>query len=69
MTSPNIEPQLPEFKQWVIEQVYPYRWHIIIVCVAIALGLLSSLFLGKGNVVEVGAEKVIEAETGVKIDL
>jgi len=46
------------------------RWEIIVIIIAsIAAGYVSVIFLGKDNPVESEVEKVIEIETGVKIDL
>lgn len=42
---------------------------IVVVSICIAGGLLSTLWLGKDNVIEEAAEKVIERETGIDIDL
>lgn len=44
-------------------------WVIIIIIACILVGYASVAFLGRDNQVEVAVEKVIEAETGVKIDL
>lgn len=42
---------------------------IIIVISAAFIGLVSVAFLGKDNPIEQEAEKVIEAETGIKLDI
>lgn len=42
---------------------------IIIVIIAAFIGLASVAFLGKDNPIEQEAEKVIEAETGIKLDI
>ena len=39
------------------------------VAIAVTLGLSSIKFLGKDNMIEQKAEKVIESETGILIDL
>lgn len=44
-------------------------WVIIIIIACILVGYASVIFLGSDNQVEVAVEKVIEAETGVRIDL
>lgn len=45
------------------------KWAIIITITSIAIGLGSIIFLGKDNVVEQEVEKIIEAETGINLDL
>lgn len=46
------------------------NWIIIIILIScIGVGYTSVVFLGKNNPIEQDIEKVIEVETGVKIDL
>ena len=45
------------------------RWIIIIIIACIFFGYASVIFLGPDNQVEVAVEKIIEAETGITIDL
>lgn len=53
-----------------IKEFFSKNWKgILAVVLAIALGLGSVLFLGKDNVIEQEAEKIILEETGVKVDL
>ena len=42
---------------------------IIIVISCVIIGYASVAFMGRNNPIEVEIEKVIEAETGIKIDL
>ncbi len=44
-------------------------WVIIILIIAICVGYVSVIFLGSDNQVEVAVEKIIETETGLRIDL
>lgn len=46
-----------------------YKWAIIIVFACVLIGYGSVVFLGKNNPIELEVEKVIEVETGLKIDL
>jgi len=46
-----------------------YRSIIIIVIALVLVGYSSVMFLGKDNPIEEEVEKVIEIETGVKVDL
>lgn len=59
----------PEISSEVSSFWQSYKWVIIIVASCVAIGYLSVLFLGKNNPVELEIEKVIEAETGVHVDL
>lgn len=46
------------------------NWKVIVIVTACVLaGYASVLYLGKDNVIEQEAEKVIELETGIKVDL
>ena len=45
------------------------RFIIIILISCVIVGYVSVIFMGRNNPVEVEIEKVIEAETGIKIDL
>lgn len=42
---------------------------IVIIFAAVIAGYVSVIFLGKDNPIELDVEKIIEMETGVKIDL
>ena len=42
---------------------------VTVVSICIAAGLLSRIWLGPDNIVEQEAEKIIEEETGIHIDL
>lgn len=42
---------------------------IIIIATAVISGYASVVFLGNDNVVEENVEKIIEAQTGVKVEL
>ena len=44
-------------------------WVIIILIIAICVAYVSVIFLGSDNQVEVAVEKIIETETGLRIDL
>lgn len=46
-----------------------YNWIIIVVVICIIVGYASVAFLGKNNPIELEVEKVIEVETGVRVDL
>lgn len=46
------------------------NWELVaILIISIAVAYVSVLFLGKDNPIEEEIEKVIEVETGVKVDL
>lgn len=45
------------------------KWIIITTATAVVMAYLSLFFLGKDNVIEQEAEKIIQEETGVSIDL
>lgn len=47
-------------KNWVL---------IIILMTSILVAYISMIFLGKDNIIEQEAEKIIEIESGLKIDL
>lgn len=44
-------------------------WIIIILIISICVCYVSVIFLGSDNQVEVAVEKIIETETGIRIDL
>ncbi len=44
-------------------------WIIIILIICVCVAYASMIFLGSDNQVEVAVEKIIEAETGIHIDL
>lgn len=44
-------------------------WVIIILIIAICVAYVSVILLGSDNQVEVAVEKIIETETGLRIDL
>lgn len=46
-----------------------YKWIILIVASCVMVGYLSVLVFGKNNPIELEIEKVIEAETGLHVDL
>lgn len=46
-----------------------YKFLILLTAIFVMIGYLSVLFLGKNNIIEVEVEKVIEMQTGLKIDL
>lgn len=46
------------------------NWKVIlIITVGIIVAYGSVAFMGKNNPIEIAIEKVIEAETGIKVDL
>lgn len=53
----------------VVEFLGKHKWKIAIVVLAIVAAYVSVFFLGKDNIIEEEVEKVIEAETGIKVDL
>lgn len=59
----------PEISTPVTEFLSRNRWTIIIILISIMVGYASVAFLGPNNQVEVAVEKVIEAETGLRVDL
>ena len=46
-----------------------YSWLILLVSGLLIMAYCSVIFLGKNNEIELEIEKVIEVETGVKLDL
>jgi len=50
-------------------KIQPNLWLIVLVLILVIVGYGSVLFLGKDNKIELEIEAVIEAETGVKVDL
>jgi len=42
---------------------------IVIIAVCIIVAYLSVIFMGKDNPIELDIENVIEAQTGIKVDL
>ena len=59
----------PEITNLIVSFWQTYKWIIVIVVACIVVGYLSVFILGKNNPVELEIEKVIEAETGVRVDL
>jgi hypothetical protein len=45
------------------------KWALLITTIAIVIGFGSIYFLGKYNPIEQEAEKIVEAETGMVVDL
>jgi hypothetical protein len=65
MTSP-----LPdEVSDPIVAFVKKYKWVILIIGSCVIVGYASVLLLGKNNPIEIEVEKVIEAETGLHVDL
>lgn len=50
---------------WVVKN----KWKIIIAIGAVITAYASILLLGKDNIIEQEAEKIIEVETGLHVDL
>jgi hypothetical protein len=50
---------------WVVKN----KWKIIIAVTAIVMAYGSILLLGKDNIIEIEAEKILEVETGIHVDL
>lgn len=50
-------------------KILPNLWLIAVVLILVVVAYGSVIFLGKDNKIETEIEAVIEAETGVKIDL
>lgn len=63
----------PDFPKQFFDQMNSfwqnYKFLILLTVIFVMIGYLSVLFLGKNNLIEVEIEKVIEMETGLKIDL
>jgi hypothetical protein len=62
-------PLPPEIANPIVAFWQTYKWIIVIVVACIAVGYLSVLILGKNNPIELEVEKVIEAETGLHLNL
>lgn len=53
-----------------IKEILSKNWIMIIILIScILIGYVSMIFLGKDNQVEQEVEKIIEIETGIRIDL
>lgn len=59
----------PEIWQPIQDFWAKYNFVIIITIALVLVGYISVLMLGKDNAIEQEVEKVIEIETGVKVDL
>jgi hypothetical protein len=57
-----------EIKTMAIAWLKKNAWLIIVISILILVAFLSVPFLGKDNVVEQDVEKIIETETGIKVD-
>lgn len=53
-----------------MKEILRENWEFIVIfIILITIGYTSGLFLGKDNPIEQEVEKIIEVETGVKVDL
>lgn len=57
------------FYTFYTTKILPNLWLIAVVSILVVVAYGSVIFLGKDNKIETEIEAVIEAETGVKIDL
>lgn len=61
--------KIPDELRVPIQGFISRNWTLILIIISLMLGYISIIFLGKDNLLEEEIEKVISAETGVKIDL
>lgn len=57
------------FKAMYDDLIAPRKWVVLICVIAMVIAYLSLVFLPKDNIIEQEAEKLIELETGVNVDL
>jgi len=56
--------------QEIIESALKIKWFfLLIIAIGILMAYASILILGDNNIIEVKIEEMIEAETGMKIDI
>ncbi len=53
----------------ILEKLKSFNLIILFMIVLIIFGFISIIFLGNDNPIEQRVEKIIETETGVKLDL